>query len=431
MNTSAANETQGPRPAILKSAGGLEETRESATNPSGDLGELEGFEVVIVGSGPAGSSTALHLAQEYPALVPRTLVLEAEHHPRHKLCGGGLTEITQRFIFELGLDLDIPFETVRKMVFRYRGQEFQVEQPNALFVVRREQFDEALVRSVQARGIEVREGVALEKLERVEGYSASDGGWLVLHTNAGRIKARAVVGADGAKSVVRRHMGIEEPSRVARAIEILTPEKGTAQEFVQGVAVFDFSYATDGLQGYVWDFPSKLQGEAYMNRGAGDFRVYPERPMAPMKEFFSQYLQRKGITLSEHKLMGNPSRWYDPGATISAPGILLVGDAAGIEPLGGDGISAAFWYGKEAARALAQAHVIGNWSFAEYSGQIAGSELGKYLTSRLKQARFIYGISRPLVFRVVWLVSGWRIRRAARKQARASLQRHRTKGDMR
>jgi flavin-dependent dehydrogenase len=308
------------------------------------------------------------------------------------------------------------------MVFRYRGQEFRIEQPNALFVVRREQFDEALVRSVQARGIQVREGVALEKLERVEGDGAAGGGWLILHTSAGRIKARAVVGADGAKSLVRRHMGVEEPSRVARAIEILTPEDpSTQEEFVQGVAVFDFSYATDGLQGYVWDFPSKLHGAAYMNRGAGDFRVYPERPMAPMKEFFGQYLQRKGITLSEHKLMGNPSRWYDPGATISTPGIILVGDAAGIEPMGGDGISAAFWYGKEAAEALARGHATGNWSFAGYSRQIAESELGKYLTSRLKQARFIYGIRRPLLFRVVWLVSGWRIQRAARQEMKSAL----------
>ena len=51
---------------------------------------MEQYEVIIVGSGPAGVSTWLHLHKLDPQLAARTLVLEKAQHPRHKLCGGGI-----------------------------------------------------------------------------------------------------------------------------------------------------------------------------------------------------------------------------------------------------------------------------------------------------------------------------------------------------
>jgi flavin-dependent dehydrogenase len=51
------------------------------------------YDVVIVGSGPAGVSTWLHLHRFEPQLAARTLVLEKAQHPRPKLCGGGVMRI--------------------------------------------------------------------------------------------------------------------------------------------------------------------------------------------------------------------------------------------------------------------------------------------------------------------------------------------------
>ncbi|MEW6405818.1 MAG: NAD(P)-binding protein [Chloroflexota bacterium] len=39
-------------------------------------------DILILGAGPSGLSTALHLAQHYPHLTPRILILEKAHHPR-------------------------------------------------------------------------------------------------------------------------------------------------------------------------------------------------------------------------------------------------------------------------------------------------------------------------------------------------------------
>ena len=48
-------------------------------------------DVLIVGSGPAGTATALHLALSDAGWARRILVLEKEVHPREKVCGGAIT----------------------------------------------------------------------------------------------------------------------------------------------------------------------------------------------------------------------------------------------------------------------------------------------------------------------------------------------------
>jgi flavin-dependent dehydrogenase len=53
--------------------------------------QVEYVDTLIVGSGPAGSSTALHLVQKDPAWAERILVVDKAVHPREKLCGGGIT----------------------------------------------------------------------------------------------------------------------------------------------------------------------------------------------------------------------------------------------------------------------------------------------------------------------------------------------------
>jgi len=52
---------------------------------------IERVDVLIVGSGPSGASTALHLARRDPAWAGRVVIVEQAVHPREKLCGGGVT----------------------------------------------------------------------------------------------------------------------------------------------------------------------------------------------------------------------------------------------------------------------------------------------------------------------------------------------------
>jgi len=76
---------------------------------------MESWDVVIVGGGPLGSSTALHLARE--GWAERILVLEKARYPRHKLCGGGITEYGVACLSRIGLDIDeisnVPIQEMR------------------------------------------------------------------------------------------------------------------------------------------------------------------------------------------------------------------------------------------------------------------------------------------------------------------------------
>ncbi len=365
---------------------------------------IEVYDLVIVGSGPCGSSTAMHLLSHAPELAERTLVIEKEHHPRHKLCGGGLTVLSQALLAQMDIDLVLNYVPVNEIHLRFEGQRIKRRQQEAIKIVRREQFDAALVALARERGAHIREGVALTGLEVDE-----DG--VLLNTSHGQIRTKAVVAADGAKSAVRRHANLEGPSRVARAIEVLTRENPeTTPEFRDHIAVFDFTDIERGLQGYAWDFPSSVGGEPFMNRGVYDSRVLPERSKADLKAIFRDYLSERHLDLDTYELMGNPGRWFDPEAQFSVPHVLLAGDAAGIEPLGGDGIACALWYGEAVASELAAAFKSGDFSFSSYREHLLAHPLGQFMAQKTRQAKRLYGMRNRYSLKAFWLLLGIRFR---------------------
>ena len=62
-------------------------------------------DIIILGGGPSGLSTALHIARDFPSLTSRVLILEKAHYPRPKLCAGGLVIDAEVVLQRLGLDV--------------------------------------------------------------------------------------------------------------------------------------------------------------------------------------------------------------------------------------------------------------------------------------------------------------------------------------
>jgi len=356
------------------------------------------YDVIIAGSGPAGVSTWLHLHKLDPALAARTLVLEKAQHPRHKLCGGGVMRAADVVLGRLRIKIDVPAVPIHNVEFRYRGKCFYWRQKNSFRVVRRHEFDAALA------GIARQRGMMLHEQEGLRDFTRVDGG-VEVETNRGSYRARALVGADGARSVVRSKMGIEERPRMSRLIEILTPaDPRSAPELTNHTAVFDFNGLDEGLQGYVWDFPCREDGLAAVNRGIYDGRVYPNRPRADLKSLFRAALQARSALDPKQRWEGHPERWFHPKASYAQPHVLLAGDAAGVEPFAGEGISFALQYGEVAAAELAGALRRNDFGFAGYRDHILAHELGQTLKLRRRLARLTYAGWPPVLVNIFFQV---------------------------
>jgi flavin-dependent dehydrogenase len=341
-------------------------------------------DILILGGGPAGLSAALHLHQLAPHLAPRVLILEKETYPRPKLCGGGLMFDGEILLQRLGLDLgEIAHTDVKTALLHFGSGGLSFTRPGktpTLRVIRREELDAWLAGKVRQAGMEILEQTPVSRIQRQgEEWEVEAGGKI--------FRAQAIIAADGANSIARRSLFPRAPLYTARLLEGYLPAPARPPRPLRH-AYFQFSPIPQGIAGYVWDFPTP-GGERCC--GIYDTNLLANQARPALKTTLQKEMQQSGYTCPPPGgWKSHPIRYFAPHNPFSAPGVLLAGDAAGIDPIFGEGISFSLGYGKMAALAVKQAFASGDFSFSRYRWQILFSSMGQALVMRWFIAQFLY-----------------------------------------
>lgn len=302
---------------------------------SGGIGldDRTGYDVVVVGAGPAGSSAATAAAR----MGARTLIVERAVFPRYKTCGGGLIGVS---LAELaGLDLPVRQEIVRAgFTEDGRRPAERTAGRRILSLVDRSEFDAALLQRAVEAGVELRSGVTVTAVTQdVDGA--------LLSTSAGPIRARYVVGADGSASRIARHVGVTA-DQVDLGLEYELRAQPQHRQIWDGRIHMDWG-PIPGSYGWVFPKGSTITVGVIARRGTAD----------EARSYLKAFVEQQGLADAEvvHE-SGHLTRCRTPDSPLGQGPVLVAGDAAGLlEPWTREGISFALRSGRIAGECAAKA----------------------------------------------------------------------------
>jgi geranylgeranyl reductase family protein len=338
---------------------------------------VETFDAIVVGAGPAGSTTALRLARG----GARVLLADKARFPRDKPCGGGLTG---RAVRELPLDVTPVVEDVVHTFEVRLGYRKRFERRSGLPLVlmtQRRRLDAFLVEQAAAGGVDFRDGLTIGGLA-----IGPDGVELTVGTD--RVAAPALVGADGVNGSTARAAGLGGGILYGIALE----GNGPLRPGQAGRATVELGVVPGG---YGWVFPK----DGHANYGVGGWASEGPR----LREHLRRLCDVHGVDADRlTDVHGRRLPFRRTNEAARGP-VLLVGDAAGlVDPLSGDGIYEALLSARLAAEAI-----LGN-RLAAYPATLEQA-LGRYASTSWKaklvldrHPRAAFQIARiPVVWEVI------------------------------
>lgn len=300
------------------------------------------------------------------------LILEKETLPRYKTCGGGVSPQVAEW-FDFDFSPAISFKT-RALRFTWKLDdpvEAELENPEPIWMVRRDQFDHFLVQQAQRQGAELRDGTEVSSIE-----FKSDR-WQI-NTANGPVEGQFLIAADGAKGPMARWLGFSERKRrLAGALEAeaMTP-------IASPHAHFEFGMVKNG---YIWNFP-KADGYSI---GIGTFRGGEPQDF---KAILAEYAAAFGIDLKTTQQHGHPLCLWDGDQKLHTQNAVLAGEAACVvDPLTAEGIRPSIFSGLKAAEFIDQA-LAGNLNALEQYTEAIASEWGSDMVWAQRLAGVFYRV---------------------------------------
>jgi menaquinone-9 beta-reductase len=330
-------------------------------------------DVIVVGAGPAGATTAYHLAQTGLDVM----LLEKTAFPREKVCGDGLTPRAVRQLTRMGIDIDAP-GWIRNHGLRIVGGGNRLELrwpelssfPDYGLVRTRYDFDEILTNQAQKVGARLHERTAVtapildEATGRVVGVRArtvDDNG----RRTGGETEFRApvVVAADGVSARLALAMGWQKrddrPMGVAVRTYYTSPRHD--DDWMESWLELWDGKPGEGnlLPGYGWIFGV---GDGTANVGLGILNTSDAFGKIDYKDVLRRWVANtpEEWGFRDHNMVGEIRGAALPMGFNRKPhyqdGLLLVGDSGGmVNPFNGEGIAYAMESAAIAAEVVTEA----------------------------------------------------------------------------
>jgi len=287
------------------------------------------FPYIIVGGGPAGTTTAEQLAIHKKKVL---IIEKSPHKPyREKPCGGGLGPITiERFPYTRNQGVH-----TTKTIVLTMGKD-SIKADVNIIMVDRSRFDAYLMERAMRSGAKALFNRSVKTVD-LQNHQ-------IMLDNRQQIKYDCIIGAGGITCPVKHALDFK-----VKTVPLLVGLGNNEEMNSSDTAEIVFF---NGFKGYAWVFPKGTN----LDVGIGG-----DAPVSKLKELFHNLITERNITMLKQ------TGWHIPFEVSTmeypyGPHAILCGDAAGfVNPATGEGIRYAMQSGLEAAEV-----VLGKRSLSDY-----------------------------------------------------------------
>ena len=334
---------------------------------------MKEFDIIIIGGGLSGSSTALNLSKKGYSV----LIIEKEKLGDIRPCAGGMASSMKKF---LPLNIDQAVESkIKNVEFTWKSSDNVVADlsgESPFWIVRREKLDKLLLEEALKYGCQILKPAQVEKI------TSQNNIWVIGCSNKVTYKSKFLVIADGSQSKWAQYfkLGPRKP-KFAHTIALRLPGSGNIPK---NSVRFEFGFIK---YGFAWAFP--LKGN--VNIGLGTFIT---NKLLNDDDLNYKIIKSFGFEDLSFKTNHKKLRIWNGVHKLNGDRVIAVGDAASLcDPFLAEGIRPSLISSYYAAESIDQCLSKNNTDLDNYSTLI-NNEWGRSMIWGKRIAQIFYRFPR-------------------------------------